>query len=306
MLYDVLIIGGGPAGITAGIYLKRANKKVAILEKFAAGGQINLIGKIENYLGFESIEGEALAGHFARHAKFLEIPFIHEEAKEYELDGDIKKIKTRKNVYEAKCVIFALGCHSRALGINGEKKFKGRGVSYCAVCDGNFFKGKNVVVVGFGDNAVSDALYLADICQKVYLMTDRKMQLFMHNEEELKSNNITVLHNAVATEIEGEEAVEKIKYCVNSQDEQLFVDGVFVAVGRSPETEMLADKLKLDDKGFIITDHKMQTSLPGVYACGDVRADNIKQILTACGDGVVAATEAIKYVSLLNVRNLKN
>ncbi len=281
MLYDVLVIGGGPAGITAAIYAKRANRTVAILEKFAVGGQVNLIGKIENYLGFAGVEGSELALTFSEHVKALDIPILHEEVKNFQLEGDIKKVTSRKNVYQAKAVVLALGSHTIPLGIANEERFKGRGVSYCAVCDGNFFKGKVVAVIGSSTEAVSDAKYLSQICKKVYVLPEK---------------SIVALH--------GEEKVTSITYMQNDKEKAINLDGVFVAIGRKPDTQSLKGQLELNAQGYIKSDDKMHTSQDGIFVCGDVREGSLKQISTAVGEGAIAGTEAVKYVSLQNAKKL--
>lgn len=281
MLYDVLVVGGGPAGITAAIYAKRANKTVVVLEKFAVGGQVNLIGKIENYLGFAGVEGSELALTFSKHTKELNIPVLHEEVKEYQLDGNVKKVVTRKNVYEAKAVVLALGSHTIPLGIANEEKFTGRGVSYCAVCDGNFFKGKVVAVIGSGTEAVSDAEYLSGICKKVYLLSDKSVK-----------------------SLQGDNKVTDLTYIEDNKEKTVAIDGVFVAIGRKPDTQSLRGKLKLNAQGYIKSDSKMHTSQDGVFVCGDVREGSLKQISTAVGEGAIAGTEAVKYISLQNAKKL--
>ena len=297
MLYDVLIIGGGPAGITSAIYAKRAGRNVAIIEKYVPGGQLNVIGEIENYTGFKKIVGSALAYEMYEHAKNLNIPFIMDMAVEYDFSGEEKIVKGRKGEYSAKAVVLALGCHTRELGIDGEQEFKGRGVSYCALCDGNFFKGKSVAVVGSGDSAYSDAIYLASLCEKVYVLTKHKLKLHNYAENELdKYSNISVLKGAISTKISGEESVQTLTYLKDEKEEQIEVDGVFVAIGRRPDTENLKGLVDVDEKGYIFSDAKMQTSKEGVFVCGDVREGNIQQIATAVGDGAIAGTEASKYV----------
>lgn len=294
-MYDVLIVGGGPAGISAAIYAKRAGKSVAIIEKFALGGEINLIGKIENYLGFSCIDGPEMAAEFSRHAKALGIETIYAEVKDYDLSGAVKKVICRKASYECHSLVLALGCHSRPLGIEGEDKFSGRGVSYCAVCDGNFFKGKRVVVVGSGDTAVSDAMYLSGLCQKVSLVCDQ-LKLISHNKTDLKG--IEVIDGVEAKQIKGKDSVEGLVISQNGKTRTIKTDAVFIAVGRTPETGNLRGKIRLDKNGYIKTNAKMQTSAEGVYACGDVREGSLKQISTAVGDGAVAGTEASKHAAL--------
>ena len=295
-VFDVLIIGGGSAGITAGIYAKRAGQDVAIIEKFMLGGQLNLIGEIENYTGFAKIEGSDLAKHFANHTKSIEVPVLYEEVKEINLDDQIKEVATRKNKYKTRSVIFALGSYSRELGIEGEQKFKGQGVSYCALCDGNFFRNKRVAVVGSGDSAFSDAKYLSNMCEHVYILTKDNLKLHNYAENEFEdTENVTVLRGAYSKKIVGENSIEKLIYLKDNKEQTLAVDGVFVAIGRKPETELLQGKVSLDERGYIITNDKMETNVAGVYACGDVKADNLKQIVTAVGEGAIAGTEASKY-----------
>ena len=304
MIYDVIVIGGGPAGITAGIYAKRAGRDVAILERYMPGGQLNLIGEIENYTGFKSISGAELANKFYDHGKSLDIPFYTEEVIEMNLSEDVKIVKCRKNVYKAYSVILALGSHPRELKIEGEEKFKGQGVSYCALCDGNFFKNKNVAVVGSGDSAFSDALYLANICSKVYVLTKENLKLHNYAEDELNNfSNISLLKGAFSKSIKGDNKLEKITYMQNNIEKEIDVDGVFVAIGRTPDTDLLNGQIELNEQGYIKSDSKMKTSLDGVYVCGDVREGNIKQIACAVGDGAIAGTEASKYSIKIKLKN---
>lgn len=303
-MYDILIVGGGPAGLMAGIYAKRSGKSVAIIERFASGGQLNLIGEIENYLGFERIDGPSLAMKFTKHAKSLEIPFIQDEITSYHLDGRVKRLEGRRGQYEACAVILALGCHARELQIEGERKFKGQGVSYCAVCDGNFFKNRRVAVVGSGDSAFSDALYLSSLCKHVYVLTKDKLNLHNYAENELeKYENITLFKGAMSKKIMGDASLEGIMFERGGKEETLDVDGVFVAIGRSPDTLALKGLIDMTDRGYIFADKNMKTSLEGVYVCGDVREGSIAQISTAVGDGAVAGTEASKYITRLGLHS---
>lgn len=301
MLYDVIVIGGGPAGITSAIYAKRANKSVLIIEKFMPGGQLGLIGKIENYTGFKSIDGNELSVKMFEHATSLGIEFVFEEACEYQLCDKIKIIKCNKNSYQGKAIILAQGCHSRELGIEGEDKFKGRGVSYCALCDGNFFKGKRVAVVGSGDSAFSDGVYLSGLCEKVYLLTKGNLTLHNYAENEFDDKkNVELIKGGQAQKIEGEDKVNSLVYNLNGKTQNIEVDGIFVAIGRQPDTANLKDKIDMTEKGFIKCDSQMQTSCKGVFACGDIRENSIRQIATAVGDGALAGTMAVRYVSLFD------
>lgn len=297
MLYDVLIIGGGPAGITAGIYAKRAGRNVAIIEKFVPGGQLNMIGEIENYTGTGKIDGPILANQMYKHARQLEVPFIMDEVKEVDLAGKEKILKGRKEEYKARSVILAQGCFTRELGIKGEQEFKGRGVSYCAVCDGNFFKGKDVAVVGSGDSAFSDALYLSSLCKQIYLLTKGELKLYNYAENELDDKqNVKVLKGAISSRIEGDENVKNLVYIQDEKEGKIAVEGVFVAIGKRPDTQMFDGQLERNAQGYIKADEKMKTSVDGVFVCGDLREGNIKQIATAVGDGAIAGTEASKFV----------
>ena len=299
MVYDILVIGAGPAGISAAIYAKRAGREVAIIEKAIPGGQLGLIGLIENYAGFSKIDGNELAYKFYQHALSLNIPFIMQEVVDYDFDKDLKEVICNKDTFKAKAIILALGSHSRELNIEGEQELKGRGVSYCALCDGNFFKGKDVAVVGSGDSAFSDVAYLSNICNKVYLLTKEELKLHNYAENEFENKtNVVLLKGAISQKIEGDDKVERLIYKDNENVHSIKVDGIFVAIGRKPDTEVLRSKIKIDNSGFIITDSQMKTNTDGVFACGDVRMGSIRQIATAVGDGAIAGTEANKYVLL--------
>ena len=297
MEFDIIIVGGGPAGISAGIYAKRAGKNVAIIEKVVPGGQLNYISEINNYTGFTSISGVELAQRFYSHAENNEIKFIFDEVKDVDFSNPLKVIKCKKGEYFAKAVIFALGSHSRELNIEGEEKFKGKGVSYCAVCDGNFFKDEDVAVVGSGDTAFSDASYLSGICKKVYLLTKEELKNVNYPLEILNKDNIEVIKGGISSRIEGEGEISKLIYIKDEKENALDVKGVFVAIGRQPSTQFLNGKLELTDKGFIVTHEQVKTSRAGVFACGDVCEGHLKQIVSAVGDGAVAGLEASKFVS---------
>lgn len=304
-IYDILVIGGGPAGITSAIYARRAGLDVAIIEKFVVGGQIALIGEIENYPAFPKVQGDELSRAFFNHAKSLDIPFIYDEIIDYNLDDDIKIVKGKKQSYQAYAVILAMGSHSKELNIEGEKQLIGRGVSYCALCDGNFFKNQDVAVVGSGDSAISDALYLSNICRKVYVLTRDKLKLNNYSEQDINEReNIVLLKGANSTKIEGEDKVRALDYEQDEQSHTLSVSAIFVAIGRKPDTEKLKDKIELTEKGFIITNDRLQTSVAGVFACGDVRNNTIKQIATAVGEGAIAGNEASKFARILKHKTM--
>lgn len=296
-MFDILIIGGGPAGITAGIYAKRANKRIAIIEKLVPGGQVALIGEIENYPGLGKISGDVLSTKFYNHACSLGVEFIFDEAINYSLRGKIKKVFCKNGVYEAYSVIFALGSASKELNVDGEKRLFGKGVSYCAMCDGNFYKGQDVAVVGSGDSAVSNALYLSNICKRVHLFMKENNKLKVYKEENLKNiKNLSIYKGMEITKISGKDRVTGIEYLDNGKEKKCRVQGIFVAVGRIPDTTSLKGKLKLDKKGYIIADN-VKTNIDGVFACGDVVEGALKQIVVASGMGALATTEAINYLS---------
>ena len=240
---------------------------------------------------------------FSKHAKSLDIPFIYDEIVEYSLENEVKVLKGRKKIYTANAVILAMGSNPRELGIEGESKFKGQGVSYCALCDGNFFKGKTVAVVGSGDSAFSDAIYLSSLCKKVYVLTKETLKLHNYAENELDDkDNVEVIKGAYSKQILGENFVESLIFAKDGKEEKIDVEGVFVAIGRTPETQALRGQINLTERGFILANEKMLTSASGVYVCGDIREGNIKQIATAVGDGSIAGTEASKHILLLRVK----
>lgn len=296
MIYDAIIIGGGPAGLTAGIYLARANKKVVVLEKMAIGGQVAEIGIVENYTGFKEISGFDLSMKMYEQAKGFGVEFVLQEAVDYELFGEVKKVKTSKQTLEGKTIIFAVGSVARVLNVPNEKKFVGSGISYCATCDGNFFKNKTVAVVGAGDSAISNAQYLAGIVKKIYIISKYSpMKLKNTSTEELKEfKNIEYVLGAQITELVGE---ENIKGIVVNGERKIGVDGIFVSIGRTPDTEYLKGEINLDEKGYIVADAEMRTNIDGVFAAGDIVSGMLKQIVTAASSGAIAATSAIKYIN---------
>ena len=295
-MFDVLVVGGGPAGITAAIYAKRAGRNVAIIEKIALGGQLNIIGKIENYPGFGEVMGPMLADEFSKHAQLLEIPIIYDEVQDIELEGEIKTVYCSGGKYETLALILALGSNYRELNIEGEKKFAGSGVSYCAVCDGRFFRDKNVAVVGSDDSAISDALYLSSVAKNVYVFAKDKLKMHNYTFSEIEEKkNIFLYEDCISKKIEGDSTVESLIYQHDGKQEKINVDGIFVAVGRKPATEMLKGKIELNSKGYIVANEKMQTNKEGVFACGDINDPIVRQVSVAVGQGAIAGTEASKY-----------
>ena len=294
--YDVLIIGAGPAGLTAGIYAARAGAKVGIVEKSAPGGKANLANDLENYMGTDGISGSDLMIKSFAQAEKYGAEFIFDEVTG--VFPDESKAVLKGGDVKYKSLILAVGTYDRKTGVENEKDFIGRGVSYCAVCDGNFFKGKTVVVAGGGNTAFKDALYLAMIANKVYIVHRREgFRAEKILVERAKNNEkIEFVLNGVIGAFHGNEKLESVD--VKFKDggvKTLETDGVFVALGAEPETGFIPSEIKKDDKGYIVTDDKMQTSVKGIFAAGDVREKNLRQIVTASSDGAIAGQFAAEY-----------
>lgn len=291
--YDIVIIGGGPAGLTAGIYAARAGKKVLVLEGRALGGQIVNAPNVRNFPGVPSISGADLAMNMYK--QVLE----HGGEVKFERAMGIKNkiVYTDGGEYKAKAIILATGAENRKLGLYGEDKLVGKGVSYCATCDGNFYKDKTVAVVGGGNTALEDAIYLADICKKVYLI---------HRREEFRGDkttvdkikafkNVEMILSANVKEILGDEKVEGLELEIkDGERKEVKVDGVFFAIGYEPQANEFADSVELDEQGYIKTKDGVHTSTEGIYVAGDARAKDLKQLVTAASDGAIAATVAVK------------
>lgn len=298
-MYDLIIIGGGPAGLTAGIYAQRAKLKTLLLEKEFVGGQIAVSDVIENYPGFPSISGAGLMEKFEEHAKGfgLEIKFAQVET--ITLEGNVKVLKTTEGELRAKAVIVATGAKPRRLGVAGEKELTGKGVSYCATCDGPFFRGQPVMVVGGGDTAVKEAVYLSKIASKVYIVhrRDKFRAEKILQEKLMAAENIIKLTSHVLKEIKAEGGVVKkavVEDLKSSEIKEIDVEGVFIFVGINPTTDFVdAEK---DEGGFIKTNQKMETNLPGIYAAGDCRDTPLLQVATAVGDGAIAAYCAEAFI----------
>ncbi len=299
--YDVVIIGAGPAGMTAALYASRANLSVALLDRGIYGGQMNNTAEIENYPGFKSIMGPDLAQDMYDGAINFGAEYLYGSVESIKDLGDHKLIKTDDDEFEAKAVVIATGSEYKKLGIAGEKEYGGRGVSYCAVCDGAFFKGKEVVVVGGGDSAVEEASYLASIVDKVTVI-HRRDQLRAQKvlqDRAFANDKINFIWNSNVTEVLGDEKkVTGVKVLNNKTNEtsELSTSGVFIYVGLLPMTESFRNLGICDDEGWIITDDKMATSVPGIYAVGDVRKKDLRQITTAVGEGGIAGQQVFNYV----------
>lgn len=300
-IFDTIILGGGPAGMSAGVYCARGNINCAIIDTSLLGGQPTNYLEIENYLGFPSIEGWELSEKFEQHLdKFNVEKFTMEEIQSVDLISDPKVITTLKGVYKAHSIIIATGAKSTKLGVRGENEFVGKGVSYCAVCDGAFYKDKTVVVVGGGNAAVEEGCYLTKFAKKVYIVHRRDSLRADKIVQQRAFNNdkVEFIWDSVVEEIKGENKVEKvvIKNVKTNKTQELETDGVFPYIGFSPNCESFNGQLKQDNRGFIVVDENMQSSIPGVFAIGDVRVTPLRQVITAVADGAVAGVSAIKYV----------
>ena len=302
-VYDMIIIGGGPAGYTAALYAARAGLDVTVIEKMSVGGQMTLTGEIENYPGFdEGVDGFTLGEKMKVGAERYGAVTEYGEVIKLELTPKIKKIFTTDNEYFSKTVVIATGAEPRELGIEQERELTGRGVHYCAHCDGRFYKDKTVAVVGGGNSAVSDALYLSRFAKKVYLIhrRDSLRATKIYHAPLKEAENIEILFNSTLSKLTAEKRLQKITVTntLNNESQEIECDGVFISIGRRPSTELVSNALKLDSNGYIIADESTKTSVEGVYAAGDVRTKTLRQIVTAVSDGAVAAHHAEEYISL--------
>lgn len=300
-LYDCIIIGAGPAGLGAAIYAARAGFDVLLLEKTAIpGGQIINTTDVDNYLGLPGIGGFELGATFAKHAESLGIVTTSDEVKGISVHENIKSVECVGDSYDARTIILAMGAHHSMLGVPGEKEYVGRGVSYCATCDGAFFRKKTVLVVGGGDVAVSDALFLSRMCEKVYLVhrRDELRAAQALQDALLTKDNVSVIWNSTVQEIVGDEMVTSvvIHNTMTNTDSKLDVSGVFVAVGMEPETEIVKDLVELDAKGYVAAGEDCKTNVPGIFAAGDIRTKALRQVITAVADGACAITSASEYL----------
>lgn len=304
-IYDVAIIGAGPGGLTAAVYALRSGLTVAIIEKHMVGGQVALTNDISNYPGFSNISGFELSQKMQKQATDLGAVMHYGEVTDVNFNEKIKSIYTKIETILSKTVIISTGAKSKKLNVENEDKFANQGVAYCAVCDGAFFKGQNVALVGGGNSGVEDAIYLSKIANHL---------TYVHKYEHLKAEdilvkefnnvanqnkNVTIVNNSTVSKVIGDDKIDsiEIKNYLTNQTQTVKTDALFVAIGRLPDTEFLKDKIKLDDYGYIPTDEHMNTSVEGVFACGDVRVKTLRQIVTATADGAIAATSANNYIN---------
>lgn len=301
-IYDMIILGGGPAGYTAALYSSRAGLDTLLLERLSAGGQMALTGDIDNYPGFEEgIDGFTLGMKMKLCAERFGVKSEFAEVVAVDFAGEIKKVYTANKTFFGKTVVIATGANPRELGIKGEQELIGKGVHYCAHCDGRFYKNKTVVVVGGGNSAAQDALYLSRIAEKVYIVhrRDALRATKIYHEPLMKADNAEFIWNSTVSEFIGEDKVHgvKIKNVHDGAQTVLSCDGVFISIGRIPATEFLSHSVKLDENGYVIADESTLTSVEGVYAAGDVRTKELRQVVTAVSDGATAAHQAELYLS---------
>ena len=293
-MYDIVIVGAGPAGLTAALYALRANKKVLVLEAKAYGGQILNAAKVENYPGIKSISGFDYATELYNQVKDLGCEIKFESVIRIEED---RTVVTNNNTYQAKTIILATGAENRKLNIENEKNLIGKGVSYCATCDGNFFKNKIVAVAGGGNTALEDVVYLSDLAKKVYLIhrRDEFRGEKKYLEEVQSKENVEIILNSNVVKINGTEKVESIVIEDNNKNKtNIEIDGLFIAIGQSPKNQIFANIIELDEKGYIKSEDGVHTNIPKIYVAGDARVKVLRQLTTAVSDGSIAAVTAIK------------
>lgn len=301
---DVIIIGGGPAGAAAAIYAARAKLDTLIIEKAYFGGQMAIANQMDNYPGIDTISGSQLGENMINQAIKFGAVTVKEEVVDLELDKAVKIVRTKERDYETRAVILCMGASPRKLGLPNEETLTGSGVSYCATCDGAFFKGMDVAVVGGGDTAAEDALYLSRFCNKVYLIHRRDILRASKtlSDQVLKNPKIIPVWDSVVGDIVGDMMVTglKIKNVKNQEITDLKVNGIFIAIGNIPNTGLVRGKVELNDAGYIKTDDSMKTNVPGVFAAGDIREKTLRQVVTAASDGAVAGQSAEKYLTETN------
>lgn len=300
-MYDIIIIGAGPAGLTAAIYGSIARKKVLVLEKEVYGGQILKANKIKNYPGFEEISGYEYATKLYNQAKSLNAEIKIEEVQKIINNNDYKEVKTNKNTYKTKSIIIATGAQNRKLNLVNEEKLIGKGISYCATCDGVFFKDKEIAIIGGGNKAIDDALYLSDFVKKLHLIYRQKeFKTDSINLENLKAKeNVNFILNNNIISVNGNERLESITIKDNDTKEEktLNIDGLFIAIGYIPVSSICENLIDIDEKGYIVANENCNTNIDGIFVAGDIRIKEIRQLTTACSDGTVAALKACKYLN---------
>lgn len=304
MVYDVIIIGGGPAGLSAGLYAGRGKLKTLLIEKETFGGQTATTHEVENYPGVLKITGPELSEVMREQVENFGVEIVKEGVVEVDFDSDIKVVKTYENEFKAKTIILAMGAKPRLAGFKNENEFRSMGVSYCATCDGAFFEGLDIAVIGGGDSAITEALYLTRFAKTIKIIHRRKefraaKSLLKKAEDHEK---IEFILDTVVEEAQGDGILEKLilRNVINNEKSELIVSGCFVFVGLDPINDIIKDKIDLDDFGYVISGEDMKTNIPGVFVAGDLRQKNLRQIITAASDGAIASTMAEKYLENLD------
>lgn len=300
-IYDVIIIGSGPAGLSAAIYAQRAKLSTIIIEaNYISGGQVVNTYEVDNYPGLPGISGMDLSTTLRDHAEKMGSEFVRDQVLKLELNGKVKKVVTKNEEYKSRTILLATGAKHRQLGVPGEQKLAGSGVSYCATCDGAFFKDKIVAVIGGGDVALEDAIFLARICKKVYLIhrRDEFRAAKIIQDNLFAQENVEVLWNSVVTEIRGDFQVKSltVQDVKSKEEKELQADGCFIAVGIIPNSELAQGQLELDAGGYVVAGEDGESSIPGVFAAGDVRTKLLRQIITAASDGANCITSIQNYL----------
>ena len=301
-IYDMLIVGGGPGGYTAALYAARAGLSVALLEKLSAGGQMALTSEIDNYPGFpEGVDGFELGMQMKAGAERFGAETVNAEVFRLKLEGEVKEAETSEGVFYGRTVVFATGANPRYLGVEKEQALTGKGLHYCAHCDGMFYRNKTVMVIGGGNTAAADALLLSRIAKKVILVhrRDALRATKIYHEPLKKAENIEFLWNSAVSRLveDGRVRGAVIRDLLSGEENEVAVDGIFVSIGRTPATALVKDQLVLDEGGYIVADESTRTNIAGVFAVGDVRAKALRQIVTAVSDGAVAAHYADEYLA---------
>jgi len=305
MLYDVAIIGAGPSGLTAGLYAARAKLSTVILEKMFPGGQAALTHNIENYPGFtEGVNGAELTDAMKKQAERFGAEFINGDVDKIDKNNDLFTVFMKSESIKANSVVLATGAQPRKVGVKGEKEFTGRGISYCATCDGAFYKDKPIAIVGGGDTAIQEALYLTRFASSIYVIHRRNELRATKILQERAFNNekIKFIWDSVVNEINGKDAVEEVvvENVKTGKLDSISVDGVFIAIGYTANTAFVKDLVQLDEQGYVITDDRMTTKTPGLFAAGDIRQKPLRQVVTAVADGAIAAAEAGRFLENKN------
>lgn len=301
-IYDIVIIGGGPAGYTCALYSARAGLDTILIEKMAPGGQMALTGDIDNYPGFEDgIDGFTLGMKMQQGAEHFGAKTEYTEVLSVDFSQKIKKVETTSGSFFGKTVVISTGANHRELGIANEEKLIGKGIHYCAHCDGRFYKDKTAIVVGGGNSAAADALYLSRLAKKVYVVhrRDTLKATKIYHEPLFKADNVEFLWNSTIDDfiVDNKVVGAKVKNIIDNSITEIACDGIFISIGRKPATEFLADKVQLDENGYIVADESTKTNISGVYAIGDVRTKVLRQVVTAVADGAVAVHYAEEYIA---------